>query len=294
MEVFYMALYAFDDDILVYAGNAEERQTYRCSGCNKPVRLRRGPFRAPHFYHLSLSPSCRLYSKSQDHLLAQLAIQKLLPEGETVIEKPFIDLLRVADLVWEPQKLIFEIQCSQLSVREAEERVHDYGTAGYQVVWILDDRIFNRRHVRSAEAELRQMFCYYATLRKQIFPCFYDQFEVFSQAERIKKGHRLKIFLGAPRIFPVVSVEKELFPSQIIARASPGQLYFQGDLLHKALLASAIPSVAFFLENLAVLETFIVQTASKREGFWKRLWIAWVVEPFDDFMLGLLEWAEHC
>src|SRR5271168_712072 len=100
-----MALYAYDEEILVYAAHAEERRSYQCSHCRKPVKVRKGPSRIPHFYHLSLSPSCRLYSKSQDHLLAQLAIQKLLPPGEAVLEKPFLDILRVADVIWEPKKI---------------------------------------------------------------------------------------------------------------------------------------------------------------------------------------------
>ncbi|HEY4255416.1 MAG TPA: competence protein CoiA family protein [Chlamydiales bacterium] len=289
-----MALYAFDEDILVHAADAQERRTYRCSGCAKPVRLRKGPFKIPHFYHLSLSPSCRLYSKSQDHLLAQLAIQQLLPAGETVLEKPFLDVLRVADLVWEPQRLIFEIQCSQLSLKEAERRVSDYGTAGYQVVWILDDRIFNRRSLRPAEAELRQMFCYYATLRKQALPIFYDQFELFFRSERLKKGQRLKVRLNAPHSFPSISFEKERFPSQIQTRAFLGQLYFEGDLLHKALLAAAIPALAFAMENLAALETLLVQKAVDEGCWWKKLWQRWVVYPFDQWMLRLLKWAERC
>ena len=138
-----MSLYAYDEqESPIYAGNAEERHPYKCCGCHKTVRVRKGPKRIPHFYHLSLTPSCRLYGKSQDHLFAQLAIQKILPTGEGILEKPFPDILRVGDLVWEPKKIIFEVQCSNISIQETQERVRDYTKSGYQVVWILDDRIF--------------------------------------------------------------------------------------------------------------------------------------------------------
>jgi competence protein CoiA len=288
-----MALYAFDEDILVHAAEAQERQIYRCSGCRKPVRVRKGPFRVPHFYHLSLAPSCRLYSKSQDHLLAQLAIQQLLPSGETVLEKPFLDILRVADLVWEPRRLIFEIQCSQLSTKEARQRVDDYKLAGYQVIWILDDRMFNRRALRPAEVELRQMFCYYATLRKQASPIFYDQFELFHRSERLKKGQKLKIHLQSPRSFPNISFDKDFFPQQVLAKASTGQLYFKGDLLHKALLASAVPALAFTMHNLAALETILVQKELDKGKWWKKLLQKWVFDRIDQWMLTLLEKAER-
>src|SRR5690554_4243392 len=114
-----MALYAYDEHgSPIYAGNAEERRSYKCCGCRKTVRVRKGPRRVPHFYHLSLTPSCRLYGKSQDHLFAQLAIQKMLPKGEGILEKPFPEILRAGDLVWESQKIVFEIQCSHITVEE--------------------------------------------------------------------------------------------------------------------------------------------------------------------------------
>ncbi len=76
--------------------------------------------------------------------------------------------------------------------------MHDYLKAGYQVVWILDDRIFNRRIVRPAEKSMRQTTCYFATIRGLQFPIFYDQFEIFSREKRVKKGERLKYKSTSP------------------------------------------------------------------------------------------------
>jgi len=250
-----MALYAYDEGkILIYAADAKERHSYKCIGCDSSVRVRKGPKRIAHFYHLRKSATCRLFGKSEDHLFAQLSIQKMLPVGEVVLEKSFSDILRVADLVWEPQKIIFEIQCSLIQEMETQERVNDYLKIGYQVVWILDDRIFNRKIVRSAEKWMRQMPCYYATVRGQPIPFFYDQFEIFHQERRVKKGQRLKIELHKPSYLPKITFEEDLFPKQIIQKAIPERLYFKGDLLHKALLSHAIPTLAISMQTLRHLE----------------------------------------
>ncbi len=146
-----MALYALDEARLVYAAEAKEKKIYRCAGCKSPVQVRKGPFRVPHYYHLGKSPTCRLYSKSEDHMLAQLFIQAMLPPGEAFIEYPFLEVNRVADVLWKPAKIIFEIQCSLMSPHEAQSRIHDYEKLGYKIVWILDDHLYNRKMLKPSD-----------------------------------------------------------------------------------------------------------------------------------------------
>ncbi len=285
-----MALYAYDEDRLVYAGDAEERKTYQCSECRQSVRARRGPHRVPHYYHRRRSPSCRLYSKSEDHLLAQLAIRSLLPPGEAIIEKPILSILRVADVLWETHQIAFEIQCSLLTPYEVQKRETDYQNAGYQIVWILDDRLYNKRHLRPAEALVRKSTCYYASIRKQSTPIFYDQFEIFFKHFRIKKGRRLKIDLQYPAPTPRRDWNAEDFPKQLIQKTAP--LYFRGDLIHQALLAESIPALSFTMQNLCALEKFFTEHATEEIHPFKRLIRTWILEPFGLLMLNLLEWVE--
>lgn len=283
-----MALYAYDDEILVYASDAKERRSYRCSHCKEPVKVRKGLYRIAHFYHLSRSPTCRLHSKSQDHLLAQLAIQSLLPVGEGSLEKSFFEILRVADIVWEPHKIIFEIQCSLLSQTEAEERVRDYAQIGYQIVWILDDRVFNKKSPRPAEQWIRQRLSYFASIRHQTFPIFYDQFEIFQQQRRIKKGPPLKVKLQNPRQIPPISLPEEKFPCQVLHKAQMTHLFFQGDLMHKAILSLAIPSLAVSMQNLRMQEDISSLPMFKLKS--TRNWIFWTfLQPLGFLLLALFE-----
>ncbi len=287
-----MSLYAYEGESLVFAVEAEARRSYRCAGCGSRVRVRRGPSRLPHFYHLFRAPSCRLYSKSEDHLLAQLSLQKILPAGESIVEKPFTEIFRVADVAWEPCKIIFEIQCSLLTAKEAEHRMKDYKTIGYQVVWILDDRIFNRRTLRPAEKQMRLAPCYYATLRRES-PIFYDQFEIFYREIRIKKGRPLKVRIERPQILPSFSWEEDKFPSQILQKTANTNLYFHGDLIHRALLSEATPALAFSMQNLCALERISASQAKREASPIKKIFTKLVLEPLGLLLLFLLEKAER-
>lgn len=278
-----MPLYAYDESgEPIYASDAEERQSYTCCYCQTKVRVRKGLSRIPHYYHLNLPASCRLQGKSQDHLFAQLALVKLLPAKEAVIEKTFPTLLRVADVVWEARKIIFEIQCSPISEQEAQQRVIDYAKNGYQIVWILDDRVFNRRIVRPGERWVRYRTCYYATLRGRPFPFFYDQFEFFSEERRIKKGYALHIRLDKPQTLSELSWDKEAIPNQVIRKTAP--LYFEGDLVHKAVLSLTSPSVLGVLQNIRAFERRLEQEHRKK---------TFLTRALEQCILEPLGWLMH-
>lgn len=228
-----MALYAVDEDDLIFASDAEPKKTYWCVDCFGPVKRRRGKKWVAHFYHLQASPSCRLYSKTQDHMLAQVQLQKLFPTGELQLERSFIQIGRVADVCWENEKIVFEIQCSPMTEKEAEMRIRDYRSIGYEVVWLLDDKRYNKRTIRPAENFLRQHSTYYMSIKQGLYSEYYDQFEIFSGVLRVKKGKRMPIDLQKVRKVPNVKFPEKLFPKQII------QLnclkYFLGSRLHRAL-----------------------------------------------------------
>jgi competence CoiA-like predicted nuclease len=207
-----MQFYALDENEFILASSAKRHKDYRCPECLNILRLRGGPHRHLHFYHLQASPSCKQHQKSLTHLQAQLAVQALLPEGEGVLEKPFLQIGRIADVAWEKQGIVFEIQCSPISAAEALERSEDYRSLGLTAVWLLHTRRFNKRLLSAAEAKLRQSSCYFTTINEKGQGIFYDQYEVIRGARRIHRGPPLKISLATP-----------LFDAH-------GSLYFPGDL----------------------------------------------------------------
>ena len=264
-----MALYAVDDDDLIYAGHAEAGKIYWCLDCFGPVKKRRSRHWLPHFYHLAASPQCRLYSKTEEHLLAQIQLQKLFPEGALQIERPFSPISRIADLCWESEKVVFEIQCSPIAEEEAAARMRDYRGAGYEVVWLLDDRRYNKKLGRPTEEYLRGVSTYYMTIKQGIV---YDQFEVFSEGQRVKKGKRMPIDLRKIRHMPNVSFSEELFPKQIAKMRCAR--YFVGDRIHRALQNHWLA-----MQNWRGLE---IQhgRAKKKISKWRRWLQRYVIKPY--------------
>lgn len=195
-----MALFAKDKEETISAWDALLGKRYACLECNTPLLLRHSKKKFPHFYHLSSNRSCRLYSKSERHLLIQLEIQK--KATPSVLEKPFPSIQRIADVVWEEKKIIFEVQCSFITEKEVRARVEEYASLGYFVVWVLDDARFNRRKVGAAENWMRQHSCYFVDK----YLTFYDQQEIILHQKRIQRGRKLPI-----RFNPIQSNGKYYF-----------------------------------------------------------------------------------
>ena len=222
-----MQLYALEEERPILAHEAKKQKNYRCPECLNPLRLREGPHRQAHFYHLKTHTLCRQHKKSLTHLRLQLLLSKQLPGSR--IERPFPKIGRIADVAWEKEKLIFEIQCSPISLKEAEERCRDYQKLQFRVVWILHDQRFNKKTLSPAEGFLRTQPCYFANAQE----IFYDQFELCASDRRLFKGPPLRVSLD--RLFPMIAAQNH-HPKILQLRAAH-PLYFQGDLTDRLLLS---------------------------------------------------------
>lgn len=237
-----MPLYASDEKKSVYAADAAPHGLYRCLECGGRVKVRKGKHRTAHFYHVQAAPACRLYSKSEDHLLIQLQIQNLLLPEKIEMEAPFLTIHRIADLLWEKEKIIFEIQCSLIQPKEAEARMRDYRKMGYEIVWLLDDRFFNRRNKKPSENFLRDQCCYFFRFSRNTSSFFYDQFELQLNNRRIKTSKPFQINLAKPCLTPKIEPPSFLL-SQLAYKFSHCPRFFKGDLIDKALQSSLYPTM---------------------------------------------------
>jgi competence protein CoiA len=163
---------------------AERGSNYQCPECGGTVRVRLGRHIRPHYYHPTLPKTCRQSGKSLTHLQVQLYLEALLPAGEMSLEVPFPDIGRIADVVWHSQSLIFEVQCSPISAQEVANRNRDYLAAGYQVIWILHEKYFNARRIRSAEELLWHQPHYFTTINAHGQGYVYDQMSLSSRGLR--------------------------------------------------------------------------------------------------------------
>lgn len=209
-----MQLYALDKSSLILASHAARDQSYVCPECHGLVRKRGGERRQTHFYHVRRPASCRQHGKSLAHLQIQLHLKSLIPSLS--LEKKFPS--RIADACWNEEKIVFEIQCSPISLEEAKNRNEDYLKEGFTPVWILLDRRYNRARLSPAEEYLRTHTTTFFTDGRS----FYDQFDVCQGSRRVFRVPKIVVDLTRP-------LKKSLDP--LFSRTWP--LSFQGDLFHR-------------------------------------------------------------
>ena len=145
------------------------------------------------------------------------------------LEYYFPSVHRIADLVVISKKLIFEIQCSPISLEEVQRRNQDYASLGFKVIWILHHKRFNQKTLSPAELYLRcRHLSYFASVTQdnsKVF--FYDQFEFFDGMRRIYKSPPfvLQSFLPC-----TLSSIPHTFPKTIKKKLSHSPFYLPGDL----------------------------------------------------------------
>lgn len=209
-----MQLYALDKSTLVLASHAVRDRSYLCPECHGFVRIRGGGRRQIHFYHARRPASCRQHGKSLAHLQIQLHLKSLIPS--LTLEKRFES--RIADAHWAEKKIVFEVQCSPITLQEAKTRCEDYLKLGFTPVWILHDRRFNRYKLTPAEEYLRCQTTTFYTDGRTI----YDQFDVCQDFRRIFRGPKILVNPAKPQ-------KKSIKP--LFSRCWP--LSFHGDLFHR-------------------------------------------------------------
>jgi competence protein CoiA len=227
-----MQLYALDGKGQPISARKALRQTnYQCLECQQIVRLRGGPQRQCHFYHLEPTPFCRQHQKGAAHLQLQSYFLQQLPPGDCQLEYAFPSIRRIADVAWLSQKLIFEIQCSPIRTEEVLARNCDYQQLGWKVVWILHDQRYNQVRLSAAEHSLRSSPHFFSNMNHLGEGMIYDQFDVCKNGIRQKRLPPLPIDIK--EVFsPPFSSSPLTFIEQRIQQWS---LSFAGDLIYLSL-----------------------------------------------------------
>ncbi len=125
---------------------------------------------------------------------------------------------RIADAHWAEEKIVFEVQCSPITLQEAKTRCEDYRKLGLTPVWILHDRRYNRFKLTPAEEYLRSQTTTFYTDGRSI----YDQFDVCQKLRRVFRGPRILVNPALPQKKALESLFSRNWP-----------LSFHGDLFHR-------------------------------------------------------------
>ncbi len=198
-------------------------------------------------------------AKSAGHLNLQKFLINLLPTAQMEVAFPSIN--RIADVVWREKKIIFEIQCSFLRLEEAEQRVKDYTSLGWKLVWILHEKYFNRTYVSPVEQFLRTQLCYFSDGFS-----VYDQFEVVRNRKRIFRSSPFPVDLLQP--LPLPFSFSEMQKKMHFLQKKRLTFHFQGDFISYASTESAKK----FIEK----ERAHSSSSSFLKKLGRELWYLWI------------------
>lgn len=261
-----MQLFAKTGNQIISANKAIKGSDYQCIECQGIVRKRGGIHRRDHFFHISPTKECQLNQKSLAHIQTQLHIQQLLPPGETVLERRFPSIQRIADVCWEKEKLLFEVQCSSITPKEIAERNRDYSSLGYLVVWILHETRYNKRKASAAEQFLVSSSHYFTNIDQNGQGTIYDQLSTLKGGIRIKRSPIITVNLSKPLnnpqkcSFPVILKNRELW-----------KLHFQEDFLFRFFHEASYFEKNQDLPSITALRHWLISSGKKFLFFYKSL-----------------------
>jgi competence protein CoiA len=264
-----MQIYALDQDKkLVFAVHAAKQKNYFCLECQGLVRCRGGSHRQVHFYHLATTHSCRLNGKSMAHLQIQYYLKSLFSDDECFLEYRFPTINRIADVVWESKKIIFEVQCSFITADEVEARNRDYSSLGYQVIWILHDKRYNQERVSEAEKKLLNSPHYFSNFDNAGKGIIYDQFAIVNKGIRSSCLAPLPILLHQPKM---QADGKGHWINLSKWRSKHWPIFFSGDLVDISLKEEKSLEDMLYLKQAAAAEEAFESMAKKPLMWWQKI-----------------------
>ena len=119
------------------------QQSFTCPVCLSALRLKKGQIMRPHFAHVSRK-NCPFFqeNESAEHLSLKAALyQSLVADASVQVEVFLPEMKQLADLLVN-EELAIEVQCSRLSQKRLRERSQSYRQNGYQVLWLLGEKLW--------------------------------------------------------------------------------------------------------------------------------------------------------
>ena len=161
------------------------------------------------------------------HLAVQQKIASLL-RGEKIFLE-YKCQKHIADIFWEKRRLVFEVQCSPMNLRECKKRTKDLEKQGMKVVWILHEKSFNKKYLSPMEHYLRRKKrCFFTNIDQGGRGIIYDQEEVIYFQKRIKRSPPSPLDLSLPKS----SSKRTFFPGAITHQFFPTRYFANMPLWH--------------------------------------------------------------
>ncbi len=241
----------------VLAPQATKGDNYTCQECGGTLRVRQGPKRTSHFFHLAHATHRCHRQTSIEHHQTQEHVQKIFPGSFK--EHPFLSIGRIADIFIPNLFLVIEIQCSPISTEEVSERTKDYHSQGMKVLWLLHTKNFNRFRASPAELFLQRFPHYYTDIDRKGHGKIFDQFSLIREGNRIFRSPPYRLNLAM------------MLPHSTLSFRKYWDFHFQGDLIDCP-------------DEVEKLNKRVAPLLSK-----KRRWIKWIAKVYRTLFYLFLE-----
>ena len=224
----------------------------------------------------------------QHHLYA------LLPRGETSIEKAFPEVGRIADVVWEEEHIVFEVQCSPISVEEIQRRNNDYASIGYRVVWLLDMRRFCKKKLSASEIFLQDHVHYRFSLAAYGRGAIYDScYIAIGGIRHVLISGALVDITKPVALDAATKAPYAATPKSLRRRITMWSLCFSGGLASTFVIGDE-QHITVFGRNISLIEDLIIREhrkslPEKAAAIIKKTFFAAVVRPYTIAFRMLLE-----
>lgn len=210
---------AFFKDRIVQAKEARKEDLFTCPECLSPMKVKKGLYKRAHFYHFHPS-SCFHASKSKEHKAIQEYLKRLIRGAQ--LEFPLKQIRRIADVIWPEVNIIFEVQCSAISLDHLMQRTKDYESLNYQVIWLFHLNRFNFKKINPHVRPFSNLTYYFTDMNRFQKGYFYD---LIPDLNHYRQGPRIDLTMPKEASFTYKSLPKPL--RDRIAR----KYYFKNDLI---------------------------------------------------------------
>ncbi len=162
----------------VHADTTPEGLEYHCQGCGRPVVLKRGRIRVPHFAHAAGGHCSASEGETEEHREAKLAIFRALladPRASNVQMERNLEHCR-PDVYFERDgvRVAVEVQRSDCTLETIERRTKRYAEQRVAVLWVFVKRRAKLHAWQNYIQTANYGRCYFWLEGQTVIPTHYD------------------------------------------------------------------------------------------------------------------------
>lgn len=197
------------------------KEKWRCPSCQKPVFMKVGAYKQPHFSHYRQG-ACLTFSEGEtaEHLAGKQLLAGWF-ERQNIpykLEASLPEMQQRPDLlIFLKQPIAIEFQCSPLSASKMKERTQGYLDNGYAVIWLVGKKLTPTHKLSASQ---RQFIDYQEKLGFYVFSLNIEQKCIIRYSQMMITFNEHLSPKTTQTIFSMVGANQQTFQSLFTAPKS--------------------------------------------------------------------------